>query len=208
MEPKMKQFWEDLLRTKSGLTELISEAFTQSDHKLVDDGLVMDDLLAEALRRTTDLVARHPSYEPQGKRRGPRQGANVSKVTPTGVGESASVEREAGDYPKFHREADKLVKISCSGKRGKKYRHTCTIDDVIRLASRIAEASRGGEPVKLRSVVDSKENGLMNHQVYAAVDWLKAEGLLKHDERGYALEPMEDLPELIKARFRQLTDRA
>src|SRR4051812_19033174 len=153
MEPKMKQYWDDLRRARNGLTELISEAFLQADHELVHGCMDLDDLLSNVIRRTADLFARHPAYEPlaffEGKHRGRRKLATVSKRVPGAGRASASKECEPGAYPKFHREQDKLVKIGWSDRKGKEYRHTCTIGDVIRLTSRIAEAGPGGKPVKL-----------------------------------------------------------
>src|SRR4051812_20295802 len=115
MEPKMKDFWNDLLRARAGLAELMSEAFNHSDHKLVDECLDLDNLLANVFRRTGDLFARHPAYETQlvieGSRKGHRKVARaVKRVTEAGPA-SATNGHERGGYPKFHREQDKLVKI-------------------------------------------------------------------------------------------------
>ena len=203
----MKQFWDDLRRARNGVTELISEAFLQADHSLANECMDLDDILSNVIRRTADLFARHPAYQPQGKLRGHQKGVDVSKSVPGAGQASASNGREPGDYPKFHREDDKLVKIGWSVKKGKEYRHTCTIEDVIRLTSRIAEAGPGGKPVKLRPVLDSLDESLVNHQVYTVIDWLKSEGLLKHDGRGYVLEPVGDLAGVVEARFRQLAER-
>jgi hypothetical protein len=211
MEPKMKQFWDDLLRARAGLAELMSEAFNHSDHALLEECLDLDDLLANVFRRTGDLFARHQTYEPQrvneGGHRGHRKVATVVKRVTRAGPASVSNGLERGGYPKFHREQDRLVKIGCSGKNGKEYRHTCSIDDVIRLASRIAEVGSGGKPVKLRPVIDSLDEGLVNHQVYTAIDWLRTEGLLKHDGRGYVLESVGDLAGVVVARFQQLEER-
>ncbi|WP_231749904.1 hypothetical protein [Tautonia plasticadhaerens] len=115
-------------------------------------------------------------------------------------------------YPRFHREGEKLVKIDWSGKKRVEYRHACCLEDVVLLASRLCQRSRAGEPVKLSEITPLETDEgrpLPNHQVYAAVDWLKEIGLLeKHGRKGYMMPDVSDLEGRIAASWSRLPDQS
>jgi hypothetical protein len=214
MEAKMKSFSDDMLKAKDQVTGFISEAWELGDLQLMDGISRVENLLSEIIRVTGDMRVRYAKYggprteleEMSGERsRGPRKRARAAKrVT---AADATAAPPDPGEYPKFFREDDRLVKKDWSVAKGKVYRHTCSIDDAIRLAIRIEAAGRDGEPFKIREVLESLDKSMRNYQVYAVIDWLKKEGLLKYDERGYSLGSVEDLASEIGARFRQLPER-
>src|SRR4051794_10928936 len=136
MEAKMKQFWATLVQAKTELTKLISESFIQADHQLMDECCEWDADLSDLIRRSGDYFTRHPTYEARTFLTGnvsPKKGRNKlqgkkARIEKRLIGvehEALSVARpKPGEYPKFLREHDKLVKIGWADKSGKEYRHT------------------------------------------------------------------------------------
>ena len=197
MLPFIKQFRDDLFRANSSLNKLMLEASRHTEGGLMAELLDLNNRLSELQWRSGEILFNMPKPEAPA--------ADIGEKSPsTAEGETAAP-RE--DYPKFFKADEKLVKIGRSDKKGREYRHACGFEAVKRLVSLLAASTADGRPIRVSDALDSMGGGITNSQIYTAVDWLQAAGLLKkHGKRGYSLEEVEDPIREVEARFRQLPE--
>jgi hypothetical protein len=96
-----------------------------------------------------------------------------------------------GEYPKFYRRGDQLVKIGWSKKERAEYEHKAPRRAVDLLADAIGKIGGNGnlftseEVLPLRDPADGTE--VPGYQGYVALAWFKAAGLIKQNgRRGYS----------------------
>ncbi len=116
-----------------------------------------------------------------------------------------------GEYPKFHRQGDTLVKVSWSKKEREEYQHKAPRRVVDLLAAAIArKASRTGrftteELFPLKDPQDGAE--VPSYQAYVALAWLKASGAVKQKGKGgYTLKNALKILEDVASFWKQLQE--
>lgn len=116
-----------------------------------------------------------------------------------------------GEYPKFFRQGDHLVKVSWSKKDRDEYQHKATRRVAELLAAAIAKRGANGRQFTSEDIFplkDPQENGdVPSYQAYAALAWFKASGLIRpHGRRGYSAKSQETLPGKLPSAWERLPE--
>lgn len=120
--------------------------------------------------------------------------------------------RGAKAFPRFEREADKLVKIAWSKKDRSEYEHKAPLRVVNLLIDAIR--SKKGEGSKFTTpdvlpLIDSKSRGeIPSYQSYLALGWLRHEGVIvKYGRDTYSLKPTAATAAHLKELWEALPSR-
>lgn len=179
-----------LCRTESKLAEFASEASTNRDYETAARILAT----AQAIKRLAE------QYGPVlGQVRSTVNGTPAAKVTttdkPPASGLTARTKRRKsrlGEYPRFFKSGDRLVKVGWSKKDKAEYEHKCPRNVLSCLVSSFLSI-RGNdkrfsmdEVLPLTDPTDGSE--LPTYQIYVALAWLKTLGLIEqHGRQGYSV---------------------
>lgn len=146
---------------------------------------------------------RELARQPRPTRSSPRKGGRTRKK---GHGT-----RKVGEYPKFLRDGDSLVKIGWSKKEKATYEHKAPRRILTALAGALEKTGRGGKRFgfeELLPLPDPDGGEIPSYQAYLALAWLRAENLLtQHGRQGYSIPDGTDLTTLITERWEELTAR-
>lgn len=102
------------------------------------------------------------------------------------------------DFPRFHRDGDKIVKIGWSKKSKSEYEHRAPRSVADALLSSIRSKFRDGQQFAATDVIPLKsdEESIPDYQTYLALKWFHVEGVVtKHGRDRYAVEPGRVGPE-------------
>jgi hypothetical protein len=117
-----------------------------------------------------------------------------------------------GQYPKFFRSAEQLVKIGWSKKDREEYEHRASRLVAELLAAAIARRAGNGrlfttdDLFPLKNAQDGGE--VPSYQAYVALAWLKALGLVKpHGRRGYSANSAANLCESVSTAWMRLSEQ-
>jgi len=170
-----KQAIEVLAGAEKRLRELVGTAAAGGDYKVAEQVMVWARALGElvcdpSLTQTSPV----PSRELPPARR--------SRRTPA-----------KGDYPRFFRRGDNLIKIGWSKKEKAEYEHKAPRRVVDALTGAITRRSGNGKLFTVEDLLplkDPQDGGEMpGYQVYVALAWFKSTGLVKqHGRQGYSLK--------------------
>jgi hypothetical protein len=113
------------------------------------------------------------------------------------------------EYPKFRREDDKLVKIGWSKSERSEYRHRVPRYVAESVLAAISKIDLGKGPFTVEEIlpIPDPHGGaeVPQHQIYIAIAWLKAEGvLMQHGRDGYSLLVKGAPEKLLDERWAQL----
>jgi hypothetical protein len=115
-----------------------------------------------------------------------------------------------GQYPKFFRSGDQLVKIGWSKKQRAEYEHRAPRLVAELLAAAITRRAGNGrlfttdDLFPLKNPQDGGE--VPSYQAYVALAWLKVLGLVKpHGRRGYSIPKAKDWMASVQSRWEQLS---
>ncbi len=195
---------------------LVSEAAAQGAY---DDVMHLTDLarsLCELAQQAGDngtlvdtpptAMAAHASAEPVGINRHRRAPAPQP---------SAGRKRRfnKGDYPRFFRRGDELVKIGWSKKEKSEYQHKAPKRVIDALAAAIARRSGNGRLFTVDDLLPLKdpqdETELPAYQVYVALAWFKINRLVEqHGRSGYSLQNGARLSEAVTSSWNHLPESA
>lgn len=147
-------------------------------------------------------------------------GALVTEPAPAGPSADEPVKRDVrgpgsrsrrtpinGQYPKFLRRGEHLVKIGWSKKAHREYEHKAPRRVIDVLASAIAKRSNGElfTVEELFPLKDDDGADFPEYQSYVALAWLKSIGLVKKKgRRGYSVKSFSRLPDAVVASWPQL----
>ncbi|MGH8645815.1 MAG: hypothetical protein ACREX4_15675 [Gammaproteobacteria bacterium] len=96
-----------------------------------------------------------------------------------------------GDYPRFERDGDRLVKVGWSKKSKDEYEHRAPRESVIAFVHHIASRVKDGqvfEVERLLPVLDAAGDEIPAYQVYMTLAWLRDTGTVEKKGRdGYVL---------------------
>jgi hypothetical protein len=117
-----------------------------------------------------------------------------------------------GQYPKFFRQGDQLVKIGWSKTTRGEYEHKAPHRVVSALTAAIEKHSRNGKRFTVENLLPLKDlqdqSEIPSYQVYVALAWLKLGNLIKqHGRRGYSLKRSTRLPGAAEALWQQLQEK-
>jgi hypothetical protein len=117
----------------------------------------------------------------------------------------------AGEYPRFLREGDSLVKIGWSKSERAEYEHKCPRSVLPLLAAAIAKAGANGKRFGMDKVLplnDTDNHEIPAYQVYLALAFLRSVGLLEqHGRQGYTLTTRADIGGVIDRQWGALPNR-
>jgi len=116
-----------------------------------------------------------------------------------------------GQYPRFYRDGDFLVKVSWSKKDRGEYQHKAPRRVAELLAAAIGKRSGNGRlftSEDLFPLRDPQGGGdVPSYQAYAALAWFRAAGLVRpHGRRGYTVKRDGRLSELMTTAWRNLSE--
>ena len=117
-----------------------------------------------------------------------------------------------GEYPKFLREGDALIKVGWSRSGKAEYEHRAPKKVLPLLMASIIKAGANGKRFSINKVlplVDPADHrDVPEYQVYAAVAWLRSVGVLKqHGRQGYTLAVKLPFEPLLENHWGELPSR-
>ncbi|MCC7293030.1 MAG: hypothetical protein IT449_13295 [Phycisphaerales bacterium] len=170
---------------------------------------------ADAHARPADAHARPGNAHVHPANARPRPGDAPARPVPDDAGSVRHTARASGDarkvrrrapakgeYPKFFREGDTLIKVAWSKKQRAEYQHKAPRRAVDLLAAAIArKASRTGrftteELFPLKDPHDGAE--VPSYQAYVALAWLKSAGMVRQKGKGgYTVKGASEVQEKV-----------
>jgi hypothetical protein len=116
------------------------------------------------------------------------------------------------EYPRFKREGDRLVKIGWSKSDKAEYQHRTPSSVGRGLLVAVSNLAKTKELFSVEDILPLTEGSdkteIPPHQVYLALAWLKAEGIvLPKGREGYSLLVTEDPETLFRERWKALPTR-
>jgi len=152
-----------------------------------------------------------------------RLDGGVPKVAPPDVDQGSLTRGQAGrtgvprararkgDYPKFLREGQSLVKIGWSRSEKTEYEHKSPQKVLPILAAAVTRAGARGKRFSMDRVlplVDGDETKIPDYQAYLCLGWFKELGfLVQHGRQGYSLASGAPIEPLIEAHWANLPSR-
>jgi hypothetical protein len=117
-----------------------------------------------------------------------------------------------GEYPKFLREGDNLVKLGWSRSKKAVYEHKSPKKIIPLLVAAISKTGSNGRRFSMDKVLpltDPREgNPVPDYQVYLCLAWLKTLGFLtQHGRQGYSLTTRAPIEPLIETHWGALPPR-
>lgn len=114
-----------------------------------------------------------------------------------------------GDYPRFYRERDELVKVGWSKKQKAEYRHKAAKHVVFLVTQTLQRTGADGQRFafdQLLPILDPQTNSeVPSYQTYLVLAWLRNEKLImQHGRQGYSLLPNINLMDAIEERWKLL----
>ncbi|NMC20339.1 MAG: hypothetical protein GYA33_07950 [Thermogutta sp.] len=119
------------------------------------------------------------------------------------------VKGKKGDYPRFYREREELVKVGWSKKQKAEYRHKASKSVVLLVARGLQRRAADAERFALEEllpILDPQTNSeIPSYQVYLVLAWLRKENLImQHGRQGYSLSPNINLTDAVEERWKLL----
>lgn len=170
--------------------------------------------LIELARAVKGLGASARDRLPRGLDGATVRTAGVEAAAPS-CGEPARIPRtrpRKGEYPKFLREEESLVKVGWSPSEKAEYEHKSHKRVLMALADAAAKAGARGKRFTMDRVLPlvnpADETRFPDYQVYLCLAWLRALGLLvQHGRKGYSLSSRVPMEPLIERHWMNLPSR-
>jgi hypothetical protein len=220
---------DELRRTEDALRAVMSDALAEQAYREVAAVAAIADAIAGLVRSKASLAEDVAPYLAGRPTPSPRQEVSPqdTKQIPSMVNKPAakvsgepshlevSVSRsrkssKQNDYPRFEREADRLVKIGWSKRDRRAYEHRAPRDVVFRFA-RLLEAKTSNDTFTMDDLLPIKdENGseLPSYQAYLAMAWLRSLGAIQRvGKNGYSVKPENLTPDALEHFWDLLTAR-
>ena len=191
-----KQAAEVLSATERKLRELVGAAAGSGDYETA--GRIM--MWAKSIGALANGSHAEPSLLHDPPRAEPQAPLRRSRRTPAN-----------GQYPRFFRRGDQLIKIGWSKKERAEYEHKAPRRVIDSLAAAIARRSGNGKLFTVEELFPLKDphdgSEIPAYQGYVALAWLKSTGLVKQmGRRGYSVKSVSRLPDAIVASWQQLAE--
>jgi hypothetical protein len=195
-----------LADAESGLATLASEAAKGHDYEAA--GRLID------LARDVKNLATKVSAQLDTNTRELTQAPNVAHTGKTVASPTLSAKSRTrkGEYPKFLREGDNLLKIGWSRSERSEYEHKSPKKIISLLAGSISKTGANGRRFSMDKVLPLLDpddgNRIPDYQVYLCLAWLKGLGFLtQHGRQGYSLSTRAPIEPLIETHWNALPTR-
>lgn len=166
---------------------------------------------AQAIKRLEEQF-RPPSFAENVEHNGKK--ATVSSLRlgrdPNHSADNRRKGRRLGEYPRFFRDGNRLVKVAWSKTDKREYEHRCPKDVVSSLVSSVLSVGAKGDRFamdRLLPITDPTDGSeLPTYQAYVALAWLRSVGLLEqHGRQGYSIRKGISLASKVEDAWNQLT---
>jgi hypothetical protein len=134
------------------------------------------------------------------------KGTNTSKAK---TRRSAQAKAAKGEFPKFFRDGEELLKIGWSKREKKAYRHKAPKRVVLLVFQAFQQAGQHGPRFVIEQILpirDPENNtDVPSYQVYLCLAWLRKEELIfQHGRQGYSLQQENNLTDIVEERWKLL----
>jgi hypothetical protein len=190
---------------ETSLRDLMQKALAAGDYRDLPTLARMGEQLSGM---TTRIGAPdNPQAEPSSPLRGASVSSSVRQPAPRKPKSSSKKE-----YPRFKRDGDRLVKIGWSKSDKAEYQHRTPSSVGRTLLFAISNLAKSKELFSVEDILPLTESSdkteIPPHQIYLALAWLKAEGIvLPKGREGYSLLVTEDPAKLFDERWKALPTR-
>lgn len=199
---------EILKRAEAELRTLIQNALVEGRYGDVAS-------IASLADRLANLAAHDDSLEVSGHGIAGSTLGSSSQDEPLPLSRPASklsIRAIRRNFPRFEREADRLVKIAWSKRERKEYEHKAPRETVGLLIDRIKGRKGAGArfvaPDIFPMTNPKTKREIPSYQAYLALAWLCHEGLIvKHGRNGYSLKPTAATTEHVSELWEALPSR-
>lgn len=201
---------EIIERAERELRTLVGKAAEAAEYDAVDRLAQWARMLHELARNGTSATLAAAPPDQAGRR--PEPDTKSARASAP-AGRQKTPRRPAkGQYPKFFRSGDQLVKVGWSKKERAEYEHRTPRLVAELLAAAIARRAGNGrlfttdDLFPLKNPQDGGE--VPSYQAYVALAWLKALGLVKpHGRRGYSANSATNLCERVSTAWMRLSEQ-
>lgn len=204
---KTKEARRVLVECEQGLRRLVAEAAKEGDYSAIEQiagwAKLVGSLAADGEAGTGNIPAAPEVAQPDSAARyiGPVRGSTAGRR-----GRPA-----AGEYPKFFRRGDDLVKVGWSKKGRREYSHRAPRSAVDAVAVAIRRVGAKGKMFNgdaLLPLQDGSGSDVPVYQAYVALAWLKQLGILnQHGVRsGFTLVDPASIDHMISASWPTLPE--
>ncbi|MCH7871850.1 MAG: hypothetical protein IID33_09130 [Planctomycetes bacterium] len=207
-----KQARQILGNAETRMRELIGSAATAGDYeqalRITNLAQTLGDL-AEPLTEATSGQGASPTQEraPAEKRIAARR-----QSSRTGSARARPGSKKNGEYPKFYRRGEQLVKVGWSKKEREEYEHKAPLVAAKALASAIEDRSGNGSLFTAEELFPLKDldegSEFPGYQGYVVLAWFRAAGLIEqHGRSGYTASDSRALANAVRAAWSQLPEK-
>jgi hypothetical protein len=171
--------------------------------------------LIDLAKDVADLASKARAHlDPAAKSMGqPVDGSQSKAPAIKTAARSAIKDRpKKGEYPKFLREGNYLVKLGWSPSEKSEYEHKSPKEILLLLAAAVSKIGTNGRRFSMEKVlplVNPADNShVPDYQAYLCLAWLKALGFLnQHGRQGYSLTTRAPIEPLIETHWTALPPR-
>lgn len=167
----------------------------------------------DAARRLSTLLTAEPrsskeSPEPAFGLRPEVHADNAGVKTATGAKPSRV---RKGDYPRFIREGDTLIKIGWSKSEKAEYEHKSpkkVLDHIVPAISKVGAGGKRFAMDKVLPLKDPEGGEIPDYQAYLCLAWLRVAGaVVQHGRQGYSVSKGAPLAAAVDSAWLKLTHR-
>jgi hypothetical protein len=131
--------------------------------------------------------------------------------SPVPKSSAASTKQGGGQYPRFKRDDDTLIKVGWSKSDRATYEHKSPRSILSKLVARIIEVGSSGDRFTTEQILpllDDENAELPSYQAYLCLAWLVVAGLLeRHGRQGYTIDVSGDFQSAVDSMWDQLPRR-
>ncbi len=198
----MERGTELVRRLEQDLRGLVSEAASTGDYESVM-------ALTSWARSVASLVAGPHHLGTAASNESQNAHAFSGKRSRTKKASTPKRKPTKGEYPRFLRRGDVLVKVGWSRRANAEYEHKVSENIVMLIARAIAKAGLNGElaPTEkfLSAVTSEGDVEVPEYQVYVVLAWLRSFGLVaQHGRQGYTIRQPNELTTQVKVYWERL----
>jgi hypothetical protein len=195
---------------EQSLRKLLADAAGQGDYaavlKITDWAKALSALVAEG------RSIQQPGSAPPRNASGTAAHRPAAPPVPASVGLARQTRPPPGEYPRFFRRGDELVKVGWSKKDRREYAHRaprCAVDAVaavVRVVGARRKLFNGDALLPLKDPADGSV--IPGYQAYVALAWLTQLGVLKQHGRrgGYSLTADKQIESAVTAAWQELVE--
>jgi hypothetical protein len=215
----ISQATETIRRAEDELRQLLLQAAEQGDYETAS-------MLAEWAKQLKQIVPRSVTPEEQPQFTHVHNGlapAHFDETNREYTNARKKVAREAsrrsrrkaarGEYPKFLRDGEELLKIGWSKRTRATYRHKAPKRVVNLVVHALLGKGKTGARFTMEEVLPIRDPesaiDVPSYQAYLILAWLRKENLVvQHGREGYSLRPQTNLTDAIEERWEVLPNHS